>query len=108
MSSALYAVCLAGGLALSIYPLVSRREQAPRWSKFAVALFGLSVICWSVLGLARLWFASTASPTAIYLISHFKTGVGGIAIGIFLVLCIAGEMKITRRSRRSPSGPRTS
>lgn len=94
----LYAICLAGSLALSIYPLVSRREPAPRWCKSAVMLLGFSAACWSVLGFAGVWFGPSASRSATYLLGHFRTLAGGIGIGIFLTLCIAGEMKITPRS----------
>jgi len=96
VSGVLYAVCLAGALALSVYPLVNRRQQAPPWSKFAIMLLGLSITCWSVLGFAGLWLGSSASRSSIYLINYFKTLAGGIGVGIFLTLCIAGEMKITR------------
>ena len=106
VSTALYGVCLAGALALSIYPLVSRRQQDPPWSKFAIMLLGLSVMCWSVLGFAGLWFG-LSSRSAIYLVTYFKTLAGGVSVGIFLTLCIAGEMKITRL-HGSPSGPKTS
>ena len=108
VSTALYAVCLAGALALSIYPLVSRRQQALPWSKFAIMLLGLSVTCWSVLGFAGLWFGPSSSRSAIYLLNYFKTLAGGIGVGIFLTLWIAGEMKITRRSHGGASGPNTS
>ncbi len=107
VSTALYGVCLAGAFALSIYPLLSKRRQDPPWSKFAIMLFGLSVMLWSGLGFAGLWFG-LSSRSAVYLVSYFKTLAGGISVGIFLTLCIAGEMKITRRSHRGPSGQKTS
>jgi len=100
-------MCLAGALALAIYPLVSKRQQDPPWSKFAIMLLGLSVMSWSVLGIAGLWFG-LSSRSAIYLVTYFKTLAGGISIGIFLTLCIAGEMKIARRLHGGPSGQKTS
>jgi hypothetical protein len=42
------------------------------------------------------------------LIEHFRTLAGGIGIGIFLTLSIAGQIKITRRSDGNPSESRTS
>ena len=62
MRTAIYAVCLSGGLALLIYPLVGGRVQVPPWSKFAVALLGVSGIGWAFSDLRDCGFAPRRRP----------------------------------------------
>jgi len=69
-STALYGVCLAGALALSIYPLVSRRKQDRPGANSDNAA-RTSVMCWSSR-IAGLWFG-LSSRSAIYLVTYFKT-----------------------------------
>jgi hypothetical protein len=78
--------------------VVARRS--PLWARCSFLGFGILVVAYGTLGyLLEHYRATLAYPARAYL-DHYRTLVAGIAIGVFVVLLISGQIKIAMKRRQ--------
>ena len=97
-----YGVGLLGGAALFIGPFTARGRVAPQWMRLALWISGPIAVAWSLLEFTLLFGHQFISQHEYYLISHAKTLLARIGVGILLLLFASGKF-ITAFSRPKAS-----
>ena len=75
-------------------------RQSPLWARCSFLGFGILVVAYGTLGyLLEHYRATLAYPARAYL-DHYRTLLGGVAIGVLATLAISGQIKQLMKHRK--------
>ena len=89
------AVALLFGLVASI-----AARRCPFWARFAFLLFGVLGLGYGSLGYFLEHYRPSLDYSSRAYLDHYRTLVAGIAIGVFVVLLISGQIKLAMKRRQ--------
>jgi H+/Cl- antiporter ClcA len=89
------AAALIFGLVVSI-----ANRRSPFWARSAFLLLGLLGLAYGSLGYFLESHRSSLDYSARATLDHYRTLVAGIAIGVFVVLLISGQIKLAMKGRQ--------
>jgi H+/Cl- antiporter ClcA len=99
MKLTVYILIGAAALLFGLVASIAAR-RSPVWVRFAFLLFGVLGLGYGALGyLLERYRASLDYSSRAYL-DHYRTLVAGIAIGVFVVLLISGQIKLAMKRRQ--------
>lgn len=95
------AITSVGAVLVFLMPFCAGGPSAPRWVRIALWLAGPIVLIWSLLNLFQsLPIAQHFSATTSRFFDYVRPMFSGMALGIFLLLILSGELaKLSRRQR---------
>src|SRR5438477_12004694 len=89
-----------GILGLFVLVLFVVARESPLWARCTFLGFGILVVAYGTLGyLLEHYRATLAYPARAYL-DHYRTLLGGIAIGVLATLAISGQIKQVMKYRK--------
>ncbi|HUI08024.1 MAG TPA: hypothetical protein VL486_13580 [Verrucomicrobiae bacterium] len=96
MNNTIRAVCfilgITGGLLLCMAWIGVKRCDVPRWTLHLCGLMGVLFICWGGCGLVQFYWSSHITRRSVYMLEHYRLTSGGVAAGLFIALCISGQL----------------
>jgi hypothetical protein len=75
-------------------------RRSPLWARFAFLLFGVLGLGAASLGYFLEHYRASLDYSARTYLDHYKTLVAGIAIGVFVVLLISGQITLAMKTRQ--------
>ena len=90
------------GLAGLLFGLVASiaARRSPLWARCAFFLFGVLGLGYGSLGYFLEYHRASLDYSARATLDHYRTLVAGIAIGVFVVLLISGQIKLAMKRRQ--------
>ena len=89
-----------GILGLFVLVLFVVARESPLWARCTFLGFGILVVAYGTLGyLLEHYRATLADPARAYL-DHYRTLLGGVAIGVLATLAISSQIKQLMKHRR--------
>jgi hypothetical protein len=90
------------GAAVLLFGLVVfiAARHSPFWARCAFLLFGILGLGYGLLGYFLEYHRASLDFSARAALDHYRTLVAGIAIGIFLVLLISGQIQLAMKTRQ--------
>jgi len=88
----LYLLIAIVGLLFGLGACVTAR-RSPVWARASFLLFGALASSCGTLGYFLEHYRSALQYSTRQYLDHYRTLLGGIAIGVFVVLAISGQMK---------------
>jgi hypothetical protein len=93
-------VGVVGGLTLCFaYLIPGKHRNVPRSTRRLFFLLGLFGTSWGIFGLIASYNSSHQIRWATYIMEHCRILSGGIALGLFLALCVTGGFTSLSRKR---------
>ena len=90
-----------GGAALLFGAIVCiSARHSPFWARCAFLLFGILGAGYGLLGYCVEYHRASLDFAARAALDHYRTLVAGVAIGIFLVLLISGQIQLAMKTRQ--------
>src|SRR6266576_2063930 len=99
MKLTVYILIGAAGFFFGLIVFIAAR-RCPLWARFAFLLFGVLGLGYGSLGCFLEHYRPSLEYSSRAYLDHYRTLVAGIAIGVFVVLLISGQMKLAMKPRR--------
>ncbi len=87
-----YVLVALVGLLFGLGACITAR-RSPLWARFSFLLFGALALGYGTLGYLLEHRRSTLDYSTRLYLDHYRTLAAGIAIGIFVVLAVSGQIK---------------
>ncbi len=94
-----YVIGAVGPLAL--FCMALRYRESSRWIRSLFLALALVGSAWAVLGFIRLFYAARFSRQARWSLDHWRTHVGGIAVGLLISALLSPDFWQLSRHYRS-------
>src|SRR6266404_647795 len=88
-----------GGLLFGLVASIAAR-RSPLWARCAFFLFGVLGLGYGSLGYFLECHRASLDYSARAALDHYRTLVAGIAIGVFVVLLISGQITLAMKGRQ--------
>ena len=98
VSLVLYGLTVLGAAGMCVFPFLPRRGHQ-RWSKIAIVLMFVVATGFGVLAIVRNIYGSAFSHRALWRLDIFGTLLGGVWLGMYITLILAGQL-ICRRAEQ--------
>jgi heme/copper-type cytochrome/quinol oxidase subunit 2 len=99
MKPTTYILIAAVGFVFGVAASIAAR-RCSLWARFAFLLFGVLGLVYGALGYFLEHYRSSLDYSSRAYLDHYRTLVGGIAIGVFVVVLISGQMKLAMKPRQ--------
>jgi len=92
MRTILSAIAIVASLALMACPVLKRSEK-PFWPFVSLGCVGLFGLAWGIFGVLLTACRNEFAARSLQYFDHYRTLCGGIAVGMFIILIISGNLK---------------
>ncbi|SRR6266571_736461 len=99
MKATVYVLIGAGTFIFGVTAFIAARRGA-LWARCALLLIGMLGLAYGTLGYFLEHYRASLDYSARAYLDHYRTLVGGIAIGVFVVLLISGQITSAMKTRQ--------